>query len=115
MRESPTLILMARLIDAGYDVVAYDESLAIFRNVASQAEYLAKAAPQLASVLDKLMDVLVDDGDDLLEASDVLVVSHSTDAFRNVVARREPHQRVIDLVRLDREINERPSYQGICW
>ncbi len=115
LRESPTLILMAQLMDAGYTVKAYDESLAVSRNVASQAEYLAKAAPHLASVLDKLDTVLVDSAQEMIGGPEILVVSHATDTFRDLVDRRDEHQKVVDLVRLERRTDRRPSYQGICW
>ena len=115
LRESPTLVLMARLMDLGYDLTAFDPSLAISRNVASQAEYLAKAAPDLASVLDRLEDVLTPDEESAMADADVIVVSHATDAFRKAIAGRQENQQVIDLVRLSKELDEIGNYEGICW
>jgi hypothetical protein len=66
--------------------------------------------------MDRLQDLAVSSADALIEASDVVVVSHATSEFRAALARRAPHVAVLDLVRLHKELPENdPTYQGIAW
>jgi GDP-mannose 6-dehydrogenase len=52
--------------------------------------------------------------DEVLSASDTIVIGNKSEEFRQIESRLRPDQTVIDLVRLfDRPSDE--SYQGICW
>lgn len=52
---------------------------------------------------------------DVISRSDVLVVSHNTDAYRKAITERPAHVDVIDLVRLFAEPPIGTGYQGISW
>jgi GDP-mannose 6-dehydrogenase len=115
LRESPTLELMSRLRRDGFDVAAFDGNIKTGAALASQIAYVRHACPGQAALMDELETLCVGSAEDLIATSDVLVVSHATDAFRTAVLARPKHVRVLDLVRLFKEVPAERSYQGIAW
>lgn len=115
MRESPTLALMARLLDQGEALKAYDGNLDCGPMLKGQIDYVRHACPDQARLMDNLEAIAMHDADDLVAGSDVIVVSHATDEFRKAIAKREPGTHVLDLVRLFRELPADGDYQGIAW
>ena len=115
LRESPTLDVMARLHDDGYEVTAYDPNLSESTDLASQLNYISGARPELAGVIDSLDHTLTDSVCQLVGTSDVLVVSHKSELYRQAVQNRRPGTQVIDLVRLFDDLPNESGYQGISW
>ena len=73
------------------------------------------ARPHLATLMDKLPDVLRPEVDDVMQNSDVVVVSHARDDYRDAVIHRPKGVKIIDLVRLFKELPDDPDYIGISW
>ena len=65
--------------------------------------------------LQALPDLLTDTPSELIEACDVIVVSHGTPQFVAALAERHPQSTIIDLVRLPAELRDQAGYRGICW
>ncbi len=54
--------------------------------------------------------------DEVLENSDVLVVSKKNNEFKELLKRIPDDKTVIDLVRLEEDLTNTPQlYEGICW
>ena len=115
LRESPTLELMARLQNAGETLAAYDPNMASGSHLDSQISYVRHASPGQAALMDKLAGLMLADADALVENSDVVVVSHATDEFRQAVAARGRDVHVLDLARLTAKLPTETTYQGIAW
>jgi GDP-mannose 6-dehydrogenase len=115
LRESPTLELMARLQAAGEHLAAYDPNLAAGTHLASQISYVRHANPGQARLMDELAGMMAESAADLVRKSDVVVVSHATDAFRRAIAARAPGVHVLDLVRIHKKLPEDETYLGIAW
>lgn len=115
LRESPALELMAGLLEDGQEFSAFDPNLKISSSTRSHFEYMRHARPHLATLMDKLPDVLRPSIDDVVDNSDVIVVSHSRDDYRDAVIHRPNGVKVIDLVRLFKELPDDPDYMGISW
>ncbi len=115
MRESPTLALMARLLNQGETLAAYDCNLDFGPMLKGQIDYVRHACPDQARLMDNLGAIVVQDAAALVAGSDVVVVSHATDEFRKAIAERPPGTHVLDLARLSRQLTGDPSYQGIAW
>ena len=115
MRESPTLALMARLLDQGESIAAYDPNLDFGPMLKGQIDYVKHASPAQAALMDALSGLVVEDAATLVAASDVVVVSHATAAFREAVSARAQGVHVLDLARLYRDLPEGNGYQGIAW
>ncbi|MFN2405786.1 MAG: nucleotide sugar dehydrogenase [Pyrinomonadaceae bacterium] len=107
LRESPMVTLIETLIGKGLDLVIYDRDVSLARLFGSNKEYIEQGIPHIA----KLMRASIDE---VLSASDTVVIGNKAEEFRQIESRLRPDQTVIDLVRLfDRPSDE--SYQGICW
>lgn len=115
LRESPTLDVMSVLLERGETIMAYDPNLAFGPMLQSQIDYVRHAVPRQARLMDELEGLSVADADALVAGSDVVVVSHATQAFRTALARRSPSTHVIDLARLNRDVASSEKYHGIAW
>src|SRR5215207_4549550 len=109
LRESPIVILAEALLGKGYALRIYDRNVSIARLVGANREYIEHQIPHLSSLL-------CDTVDEVIDASDVIVVGNASPEFTDAVTRCRPEQTVIDLVRLpiDRSAVA-AKYEGICW
>jgi len=115
LRESPTLDVMAVLLERGEAIQAYDPNMTFGLMLQSQIDYIRHAVPRQARLMDELEELTVADADTVVAESDVLVVSHATDLFCAALARRSPLTHVIDLARLNRGLASSHTYHGIAW
>lgn len=115
LRESPTLDVMATLLSAGEAIKAYDGNLSFGPLLQHQIDYVRHAVPAQAKLMDELQAVTMPSAEELVANSDVVVVSHATDEFRNVIRGRDPKIHVLDLARLFKQLPDDATYQGIAW
>ncbi len=115
LRESPTLELMARLLAKGETLSAYDPNLHFGPLLKGQIDYVRHACPAQANLMDHLEGLCVADAAALIAGSDIVVVSHATDEFRNAVRQRDAGIHVLDLARLFPVPPSEATYQGIAW
>lgn len=115
LRESPILDVMATLLADGETLLAYDPNLHFGPHLQYQIDYIQHAQPHQVRVMEMLQDITLDDADTLVAASDVVVVAHATEEFRNAIKARSPHIHVLDLARLFAEQPADENYEGIAW
>lgn len=115
LRESPTLDVMAALLETGQAIRAYDRNLRFGPLLQHQIDYVRHAVPAQARLMDILGDLVLSDAAELMAWSELLVVSHATDEFRRLVAGRATNVHVLDLARLSRTPVDDPTYHGIAW
>ena len=115
LRESPTLALMAQLLANGETISAYDPNVRFGAGLRSQIDYVRHSVPSQADLMDKLEDICVSDVFAFMDQVDIVVVSHATDQFRQVVDSRDRRIHVLDLARLYSDLPEDEAYQGIAW
>jgi GDP-mannose 6-dehydrogenase len=109
LRESPIVILAEALLGKGHQLKIYDRNVSLARLVGTNKEYIEHQIPHLSSLL-------CDTVDQVLEASDVIVVGNASLEFSEAVMRCRPEQLVLDLVRLPIDRSKvRAQYEGICW
>ncbi len=108
LRESPIVEIAERLIGKGYDLRLYDKNVSLAKLVGANREYILNHIPHIAGLM-------VDSAEQILEHAEVLIVGNGAPEFAEVVARRQPGQRVIDLVRIDQEVGAGADYEGIAW
>jgi len=106
MRNSPSVLVTRCLIDADYDVVAYDPNV-------DAAELLGSNRAFVESVLPELEEVLVDSLDALAERADSVLVGNADDAYEPLV---DTDVTICDPVGLFRK-EELPQdrYDSVCW
>lgn len=115
MRESPTLDVMATLLSGGEKIHAYDPNLNFGPLLQHQIDYVRHAVPAQAKLMDELEALTVASAAELIDMSDVVVVSHATEEFRRAVRDRNPQVHILDLARLFKDVPDDPNYQGIAW
>lgn len=115
LRESPTLAVLAALLEAGERVLVFDPNLHFGPLFEGQIEHARHIDPVQARVLADLQGLAVSSAEELVKNSDVVVVSHATDAFRRAVSARRETVHVLDLARLFRVLPKGEAYHGIAW
>ncbi|HEX6996051.1 MAG TPA: UDP-glucose/GDP-mannose dehydrogenase family protein [Gammaproteobacteria bacterium] len=108
LRESPLVALIELLIGKGYELTIYDRNVSLAKLIGANRDYILEHIPHI----EKLM---VDDPCRLLERSDILVVGTAEAEFSSILRNVSRDTVILDLVRVDNALRERPSYQGICW
>ncbi len=109
LRESPMVVLAEQLLGKGYQICIYDRNVSLARLVGANKEYIARQIPHLSQ---HLCDTI----DNLLAASDVIVVGNNAPEFREALTRTRADQHIIDLVRVPVDLADvKARYSGICW
>ena len=107
LRESPLVTLAARLLEEGFTLSVYDS------NVLHASKHSPVAA-QLWESYGPVFHCLNDDIDALVEASEVVVVGHSTAEFQQVADGVNSGRLLIDLCGYLPGVSM-GARQGICW
>jgi GDP-mannose 6-dehydrogenase len=109
LRESPMVILAEALLGKGLQLRIFDRNVSLGRLVGANRDYVEHQIPHLSSLLCETID-------EVIEASEVIVVGNQDPAFADAVRRSRPGQIVIDLVRLPVSAQSLASdYRGLCW
>ncbi|HVZ84474.1 MAG TPA: nucleotide sugar dehydrogenase, partial [Terracidiphilus sp.] len=109
LRESPILDVIETMIGKGFHVGIYDEYVSIARLVGANKEYIQKEIPHISSLMRA-------SAEDLVRESEVIVVSTSSEKFRDVLRQAaRPGQVIIDLVRIIEASELASEYHGISW
>jgi len=108
LRESPVVDLVERLLGKGYELLLYDRNVNLSRLVGANREFLFEHIPHISRLM-------VGSVDEVLEASDVLVIGNSDPEFRDCLGRIRADQTVIDLVRIAPHPKTPATYDGLCW
>ena len=109
LRESPIVSLIEMLIGKGYKIKIYDEEVSFAKLFGANRRYIEQTIPHVSSLMTSSMD-------EVLEASEVIVVSKKGSQFAEAVKKLPDDRVVIDLVRLSSELDGKgANYEGICW
>jgi GDP-mannose 6-dehydrogenase len=108
LRESPMVTLIEALIGKGIQLAVYDRDVSLARLFGANKEYIEREIPHISQLMRASID-------EVLEASDVLIVGNKSEEFREIDGRLRNDQTVIDLVRLFDGRTSDDKYQGICW
>jgi GDP-mannose 6-dehydrogenase len=106
LRNSPSVELIELLLGKGFEINIYDKNVQLSRLTGTNKEYIDFHIPHLARLL-------YDDARQLIDASDVLVVSNSAPEFSDLLNNTD--KPIIDLVRISESIRNKPNYFGINW
>jgi GDP-mannose 6-dehydrogenase len=107
LRESPIVVLAEKLLGKGYDVAVYDANVRLSRLTGANLAYVNQHLPHIARMLRESLEEVVD-------ASDTLVVGHAASAAR-IAPEKLAARQIVDLVRMSPDKRTGDGYQGICW
>jgi GDP-mannose 6-dehydrogenase len=92
LRESPTVAIVEALIGKGKHVAIYDRRVSLAHLLGANRTYVEQHLPHIASILRPTLE-------QVLEVSDLLVVTNGDDEFRRIPEMMRPDQELIDLTR----------------
>jgi GDP-mannose 6-dehydrogenase len=108
LRESPVVEVIERLIGKGYDLRIFDKNVNLAALTGANRDYILNHIPHISRLM-------VDSVDAVLAHAEVLVVGNGAPEFRDAVARAQPGQSIVDLVRIAGAAATKADYDGICW
>lgn len=107
VRESPMVALAELLLGKGAPIRIYDQHLAVANMVGSNRRFIFEAIPHLA-------DLLSSDLQEVVDASQTIVVNHRLSAEKWNSTLIGPDHHVFDLVNVA-ELRDAPNYNGLYW
>ena len=108
LRESPIVEVIERLIGKGYDLRLYDRNVNIASLMGANRDYIMNRIPHIS----KLMMTTLEG---VLEHAETVVIGNRSPEFKDILAKMQPGQVVVDLVRITEAVSEKGKYDGICW
>ncbi len=109
LRESPVVSLVESLIGKGLKIRIYDKNVNLQRLIGANKEYIETKLPHIARLLCGSLSEVIED-------SEVVVVSNKDEDFTEVINNQCPGKIVIDLVGITFDPQEaKCKYYGICW
>ncbi len=115
LRESPVLEVVNAFVSEETEIRAYDPAIRADTRIDSQFDYVRHVCPHLQNTVNALPEILCPTGYEVLDNSDVVIVSQSTDEIRALVASRLGRVKIIDLARLFEDVPGFANYEGIGW
>jgi GDP-mannose 6-dehydrogenase len=109
VRESPVVSLAETLVGRGYQVCIFDDTVDPNRLMGANRVFLERELPHIASLMRPSID-------DVTSEAEVVVITNSSSAFRDVGHSMNEAQILIDLAGTVRAHCHRPArYEGINW
>lgn len=110
LRESPLVTLADKLLNCGISLKIYDPN--VYR--ASQTE--GANNNYINNIIAHISQNLVADANDIKSGVDLYVIGNNGEDFAAILRSLDNDQTpILDLVRIDPEIEKRNGYHGICW
>ena len=108
LRESPAVVLAKRMIGEGHSVRIYDPLVYQAHLMGTNLAYIEENLPHFQSLL-------VADPRDALEGAELVVVTHATAEFREILEQSPAGTRVLDLVGVFDSPPSHLAYEGLTW
>ena len=106
LRYSPVVDLAEKLLGKGYSLRIYDKNVNISKLTGTNKKYIDQHIPHLS-------DLISDQLDQVVEHSDLVVISHKEPEF-DCINTRYPDKTFIDLIKIKDGVSN-GNYEGICW
>lgn len=110
VRESPVVPIIETLLGRGFTISVFDENVVPDQLIGSNRAFLDRELPHIASLMRESLHEVIDE-------SEVLVVTNGSSAFREIASTARDDQIIIDLVGSSKSTSQQRNgnYQGICW
>jgi len=107
LRESPLVELAEMLIGKGYELSIFDSSVDYARLHGANKDYITARIPHVSALLRS-------DIDDVIDASDTMVLGYRDHQFDQVLNGRGHGKKLVDLAGFMPKTST-ASHQGVCW
>lgn len=108
LRESPMVTLIETLIGKGLNLTVFDREVELARVFGANKEYIEREIPHISSLMRRRVE-------EVLECSDVVVVTKRSDEYREALSNTAQRPIVIDLARVVEGAVSDERYHGIAW
>jgi GDP-mannose 6-dehydrogenase len=108
LRESPLVALAELLIGKGYKVRIFDPNVSYAALYGSNKAFIESEIPHIA-------EILTGDAQEVLDASEVLVFSHNSPEFAELVSKTRPEHYCLDLAGIGKPSDYNGTYDGLYW
>ena len=109
LRSSPIVEVIEAMLGKGFSIQIHDQHVLLAKLMGANKEYIEKEIPHLSRLMCATANEVV-------EQSEVIIVNHRDEMFRQALQHLKPGQVVIDLVRIaDHNLWDGCEYYGICW
>jgi GDP-mannose 6-dehydrogenase len=108
MRESPLVEVIETLLGKGFQVRIYDRNVSASALIGANKRYVAEHIPHLSGLL-------LSRAEDVVAASQVVVVGYGSAEFLPALKGMRADQVLIDLARIEGLGSLDAAYHGICW
>ena len=108
MRESPLVEVIETLLGKGFQVKIYDRNVSASALIGANKRFIEEHIPHLSSLL-------VERAEDVVAASQVVVVGYASAEFAAALKSMRSDQMIIDLARIEGRESLAAAYDGICW
>ncbi|MFT6835589.1 MAG: GDP-mannose 6-dehydrogenase [Francisellaceae bacterium] len=108
LRESPAVDLAENLLSKGIQIKIMDSSVHESKLMGSNLDYINSRIPHLS-------DLIVSDSSELINHSDLIVVTHGAAEFREILDNAEGKVGILDLSGIIKENDKYANYEGIAW
>lgn len=100
LRESPVLPMIEQLIEQDCDIRFFDQNLDLESSLRHHLQHARCSQDSGQPLAQKLPELRCGSLEELMDWSEVIVVSHDSPAFRDLVVERRAEQHLVDLVRV---------------
>ena len=107
LRNSPAVTIIEALIGKGCDICIYDRNIKVSLLTGTNKQYINSKIPHLSSLM-------ADTAEKLIADSDVIIVNTNEKEFFPLLKDCK-EKIIIDMVRLDESLLNKPNYLGINW
>ena len=109
LRESPLVTLANLLLDDGFELLIYDENVYRAKTMGgANQDYINNVIPHISKCL-------VETPKELTSAAELFVIGNPGENFAEILSSVDISKPIIDLVRIDKALESREKYAGICW
>jgi GDP-mannose 6-dehydrogenase len=108
LRNSPIITLIEHLIGKGLDIRIYDHHVNLARLRGANKSFIEERIPHISRLMSEQMD-------EVLQHAQVLVIGNRNPSFGTIFNRLSSDQYVLDLVRIQDQIESAAAYEGITW
>ncbi|MCP4022456.1 MAG: nucleotide sugar dehydrogenase [Desulfobacteraceae bacterium] len=108
LRESPMVELIERLLGKGFDIKLYDKNVNLASLVGANKDFILNRIPHISKLMVKTME-------EVLSHAQTIVIGNNSPEFKQILAKVNKNQKVVDLVRGIDHQTSNASYHGMSW
>ncbi len=108
LRNSPAITIIEGLLGKGYKILIYDQHVNVSNLKGTNRDFMRERMPHLHQLM-------VDDINQLVEASELIIVNNKEDEYSSALASLSSEIKILDMVHLDAIIRKSSNYTGINW